>query len=316
MHLRSPLVSALAAGALLLPTAVSVSAPLATTTVAASAATSGSTGGAAATRSTLGKPSARSLQMTTQRERVKIRVNAPRGQKVHLQRLDAGRWRTVSTTTAPRSGSSALVQLALPAKAGYRSYRVVLAKSGSSPQRISTTVKIFQSDTKKHAAYIAKARAYMKAYCPSTPIYINSPRVTRGNTIGQAWTTWRWTSDGRTERWSWNATIELRSGLGAAELRHTALHECAHIVQARPIRAGQKAYDASVARTEKAFAAGRAEPQEQQADCMATARTGSTRFNYYTKSCSGSRLKNAKQLWSAYGKKYQDPRLTWTRKVA
>ncbi|MBD9699175.1 hypothetical protein IGS67_06675 [Flavimobilis sp. GY10621] len=63
---------------------------------------------------------------------------------------------------------------------------------------------------------------------------------------------------------------------------------------------------------QKIFAKGAADPQEQQADCMATAITGSTRYNYYTSSCKGSRAKNAKSMWKKWGLKYQNPERRWT----
>ena len=45
---------------------------------------------------------------------------------------------------------------------------------------------------------------------------------------------------------------------------------------------------------------------------MATAITGSTRYNYYTSSCKGSRAKNAKSMWKKWGLKYQNPERRWT----
>ena len=335
MKLRTSLVAALSAALLCLPVAVPATTVPATAAPATAAlataapatarvvpaapapvAASGRVGGAA---SGLGAPVYRKLQTTTKRVPVTVQVTRPRHQKVSLQRKDSGRWRTVSSTRAPRTGVRATVKLKVPAKAGHRAYRVVLAASPSSKKRVSSSFKIFQSDAKKHAKYVAKARKYIKRYCPSTPIYIDSPSVKGTWAIGMAWTTWqwrgRWSGRAWAYDWTWSQTIELASGLSDAQLRHTALHECAHIVQARPIGRSQAAYDASVATEEKIFAGGGEESHEQQADCMASAITGSTRYNYYTSSCGGARGKNAKAMWKKWGKKYLDPERSWTTRT-
>ena len=326
MKLRNSLVAAASAAALLLPVApAAVAAPAgasssvaASAPVAAASSGSGRVGGAAASK--LGKPSFRALQTTTKRTAVTVKVTRPRYQKVSLQRKDSGKWRTVSTTRAPRTGTSATVKLKVPAKAGYRAYRVVLGKSKYNKTTASKTFKFFQSDAKKHAKYIAKARKYVKRYCPSTPIYIDSPSVKNSWAIGMAWTTWRWKSrwTGRAFAydWSWTQTIELASGLTDAQLRHTALHECAHIVQARPIGKSQATYDHSVRAEQKIFRTGWAASNEQQADCMAAFITGSTKYNYYTTDCGGSRAKNAKSMWKKWGTKYQSPERKWTTRTA
>lgn len=323
MKTRTSLVAALAAAALCLPVAApAVAAPPsgASALVAqapsapAPSARAGSIGGAASAK--LGKPSYRKLQTTKKRTSVTVRVTKPRYQKVALQRKDSGKWRTVSSTRAPRTGTSAKVTLRVPAKAGNRAYRVVLGKSKYNKTVVSKSFKIFQSDSKKHAKYIAKARSYIKKYCPTTPIYIDSPRVKDSWAIGMAWTRWkatpRWTGKRWVYDWKWTQTIELASGQDDGQLRHTAIHECAHIVQARPIGKSEAAYDASKKAEQKIFAKGAADSQEQQADCMATAITGSTRYNYYTSSCKGSRAKNAKAMWKKWGLKYQNPERRWT----
>lgn len=317
MKLRTTLVAALSAAALIVPmsTTASASASVSTPTVqAAPAPRAGSAGGAASAK--LGKPVFRELQSTSKRTPVKVKVTKPRYQKVSLQRKDSGKWRTVYTTRAPRAGASATVKLKVPAKAGTRAYRVVLSKSSYNKTITSKSFKFFQSDSKKHAKYIAKARKYMKKYCPTTPIYIDSPNVKDSWAIGMAWTKWsgvsRWTGTRWVYDWQWTQTIELASGQDDGQLRHTAIHECAHIIQARPIGKSQASYDSSVKTTNKVFKAGSAAPQEQQADCMASAITGSTYYNYYTDSCTGSRAKNAKSMWKKWGLKYQDPEYKWT----
>ncbi len=166
---------------------------------------------------------------------------------------------------------------------------------------------------RRHSALGYQAPANYARHCTHE---IDSPRVEDTWAIGMAWTHWkttpRWTGTRWVSDWKWTQTIELASGQDDDQLRHTAIHECAHIVQARPIGKSEAAYDASKKAEQKIFAKGAADPQEQQADCMATAITGSTRYNYYTSSCKGSRAKNAKAMWKKWGLKYQNPERSWT----
>lgn len=322
MKLRTSLVAALCAAALCLPVAAPASAAGSAPAAAVASATpeprAGSAGGAASSK--LGKPVYRELQTTKKRTAVTVRVTRPRHQKVLLQRKDSGTWRTVYSTRAPRTGKSATVKLKVPAKAGNRAYRVVLVKSKYNKTLRSKSFTFFQSDSRKHAAYIAKARSYIKKYCPSTPIYIDSPNVKDSWAIGMAWTRWwgdsRWTGSRWVYDWRWTQTIELASGQDDGQLRHTAIHECAHIVQARPIGKSQATYDASLAAEQRIFAKGDAASNEQQADCMASAITGSTYYNYYTRSCGGARAKSAKSMWKKWGLKYQNPEYRWTTPVS
>ena len=124
---RTSLVAALCAAALCLPVAAPAvpAAPSRASTLVAQApsapapsARSGSIGGASSAK--LGKPSYRKLQTTTTRTSVTVRVTKPRYQKVALQRKDSGKWRTVSSTRAPRTGTSAKVTLRVPEKSGNR----------------------------------------------------------------------------------------------------------------------------------------------------------------------------------------------------
>jgi hypothetical protein len=100
--------------------------------------------------------------------------------------------------------------------------------------------------------------------------------------------------------------IELRSGLTGTSLRHVALHECGHVMQARSFV--QNRYDAEEG------AANRLYPGtgfEGQADCMAYFYVRSARDLYYVRGCSAAQLTDASRMWRAYGSKYQSPNYTW-----
>ncbi|GHG47848.1 hypothetical protein GCM10011331_09090 [Flavimobilis marinus] len=259
-------------------------------------------------RSSMKLTSYEKLASTHKRTYVKVRVTNGKGQRLSLQRYSKGKWRTVTKTRAPRAVGAKTVKIRVPKKAGSFKYRVVMSKSSANKRIVSKKVRVFQSDYAKHKRYIAKARAHMKRWCPDTPIFVDTPNVRAGEwAAGMAWTRWSFTGS----KASWKQTIELRSGLTGASLKHIAIHECAHIVQARPIVKGITTYEKSEARTDKIFRKGAAEPHEQQADCMAYAKTRDKSQMVYTKSCSGKRLKNAKGMWKSYGTKYQKPNLTW-----
>jgi hypothetical protein len=259
-------------------------------------------------RSAMKLTSYEKLASTHQRTYIKVQVTNGKGQLLSLQRYTKGKWRTVTKTRAPRAVGAKTVKIRVPKKAGSFKYRVVMSKSSANKRVVSKKVRVFQSDYAKHKSYIAQARAHIKRWCPTTPIFVDSPSVRAGEwAAGMAWT--RWSFKG--SKASWKQTIELRSGLTGASLKHIAIHECAHIVQARPIVKGVTTYEKSVARTNKIFRKGSAEPHEQQADCMAYAQTRDKSQMVYTKSCSGKRLKNAKSMWKSYGKKSQKPNLTW-----
>ncbi len=260
-------------------------------------------------RSSMKLTSYEKLASTHKRTYVKVRVTNGKRQLLSLQRYSKGKWRTVTKTRAPRAVGARTVKLRVPAKAGAYKYRVVMSKSSANKRIVSKKVRVFQSDYAKHKRYIAQARAHMKRWCPSTPIFIDTPNVRAGEwAAGMAWTRWSFKSSSKA---SWKQTIELRSGLTGASLKHIAIHECAHIVQARPIVKSITTYEKTTARAAKVFRKGAAEPQEQQADCMAYAITRDKSQMVYTKSCSGTRLKNAKSMWKGYGTKHQNPSLTW-----
>ena len=112
-------------------------------------------------------------------------------------------------------------------------------------------------------SYIATARRYKAAFCPQTPIYIDTPTFARpgNNVVGHASYWHEWGADGKQTLTTY---IELRSGMTGTQLRHIAVHECAHIVQYRAYVTGRFDIENSYA-LQRFGAAGR----EAQADCMA-----------------------------------------------
>lgn len=315
---RATLVALLSAALALPLAAPAQAAPVAPATAAPTVATSVAAAGvqaaplvAARAKSTMKITSYDKLASTNKKTYIKVRVTNAKKQRLSLQRYSKGKWRTVKSTRAPRAAGTSTVKIRVPQKAGRYTYRVVMSKSSTNKRIVSKKVRVFQSDYAKHKGYISKARGYMKRWCPSTPIFIDSPGVSKGgpsDPVGLA--RWEWSYRG--SKAQWKQTIELRSGLSNASLRHVAIHECAHVVQLRPLAKSYTTYEKTQARAERVFRKGDAPAIEQQADCMAYAITRDTSQMYYTKSCSSSRLKNAKGMWKSYGTKYQSPTHTWT----
>lgn len=237
------------------------------------------------------------------------------GQKIALQRRvkknGKKTWVTVRTATMPLrgDGSSATVKLAMPRTTGYTTWRAVgsagtwVTSGGATAAR-----EVHRTDDKRYGAYLKRARSYLKAYCPRTPISINTREVTKRNVIGVAEAEY-----GRTGGTSYLSTrIALRSGLNKRLLRHVALHECAHVVQYRKIvKKGGAGYQQYAKAVGKIYKVPKHVAVEQQADCMAALIVKSTRDNYYTKNCRGKRTTSARALWRALGKKYQASYIEW-----
>jgi hypothetical protein len=242
---------------------------------------------------------------TSKKRTVPVIVTAAVGQRVDLQRKSGKKWKTVAHVRAPRTGQSATVALPVPAKAGMGTYRVVGTATTWYSKYVSGTFTLHQTDTVKYRSYIAKARKYIAAYCPKTPIYIDTPTVAgpgRYGLVGHA----IWSTSSYAGANTLTTTIELRSGLPAAQLRSVALHECAHVLQARANVVGR--YDVEQQRAAKLYP-GTAD--EGQADCMSYQRTRDARYFGYVSGCTKAQLTDAKRMWKAYGKKYQAASYHW-----
>ncbi|WP_029289708.1 hypothetical protein [Cellulomonas sp. HZM] len=230
------------------------------------------------------------------------------GQKVRVQRRDGSRWVTVDTATVSRS--TAKFSVAYKAKPGTKKFRLLVAAGGgaSSTSRTWTTRT---TDGVKYKKYIAKARSYMKAYCPKEPIYINTPPVKApGAVVGLATETYYGTSS----RTTWVHEIHIQAGLSPALLRHVALHECAHVVQYRRLVKGATYRAKAEKATAKVYGTSVGTANEMQADCMAIVITHKSQYGGYTHSCGGKRGDSARALWKAWGKKYQKPVYTFATK--
>jgi hypothetical protein len=170
---------------------------------------------------------------------------------------------------------------------------------------ITPTFELHQATTATYRrAYAAVARKYIAAYCPKTPIYVDTPEVVAGTgALGVAG--WWTTSKGRTV--TLHTQIRLRAHLPAAQLRHVALHECAHILQSRAVPANR--YDQERQRQWKLYPT---TAHEGQADCMAYYLVRDKRQLAYLKSCTAAQLVDAKRMWATYGRKYQAANYRWT----
>jgi hypothetical protein len=244
---------------------------------------------------------------TTAGKWVTATVDIARGQTLELQRKAGPGHVTVSRVTAPRSGEDVSVRLPVATRVGQATYRVVSRPAAWTGVAVSSYFDIHQTDYVRYSAYIATARRYIASYCPKTPISIDTPAVARGtggNTIGQAPTSWStWSAPGESYL---RTNIALRSGLSAESLKHTVLHECAHVVQARAVVENKKAVDEQRARQIYG-----AMTYEAEADCMAVLYSKASSEMYYIRSCNAAQMNEGYRIWRAYGLKYQAATYTW-----
>jgi hypothetical protein len=233
-----------------------------------------------------------------------VSLSSATGQRVELQRKDGGVWRTVASRTAPHAAYGTTVGIPIPAKVGLATYRAVSRATAWTRQSISSTFDVHQTDAARYGGYIATARQVISRFCPKTPIFVDTPSVRTGNTIGYASGWWQGGGPGGG---SLHTSIELRSGLTGTELRHTAMHECAHVVQYRTVVEGR--YDAEQSNAWRLY------PEvgdEGQADCMAYQVVRARQPLYYVDGCTSTQLADAQRMWLTYGSKYQAAVFTWT----
>ena len=242
---------------------------------------------------------------TTARKLLPVDVGLAYGQKVELQRKSGSRWLSVSSAVAPRTTARASVTLTIPARAGLGTYRVVDRATAWTTTYVGGPFTVHQTDAAKHRAYLVKARTFIAAYCPKTPIYIDTPAVAGGGsygTVGQAVGEW---SVGSSSGYL-TTLIQLRSGMPAAQLKSVALHECAHVLQFRSAVEGR--YETEEAAAERLFPG---TGFEGQADCMSFHLTKDDRYFGYVRGCTKAQLSDASRMWRAYGKKYQAADYRW-----
>ncbi|MDM7831910.1 hypothetical protein [Cellulomonas edaphi] len=253
--------------------------------------------------------------LSTATVRFSGKVYPARGQKVTVQRKDGSRWVTIDTARV--STSTAKFSVAYRVKPGKKAFRLLVAKTSQSTWAKQSWTT-WTTDGVKYKSYIARARSYMKSYCPRTPIFVSTPLV-NSRTVGMATEKYTWTSSSSSgpRTYTWQHQIHIEGGLSRPLLRHVALHECAHVVQFRRLVKGPTARAAAEKTTAKVFKRRSGEygdGNERQADCMAIVITHKKQYGGYTQSCTGARATSAKALWRAYGKKYQSSVYTFTRR--
>lgn len=240
--------------------------------------------------------------------KLKGTVSSGSGHTAYLQVESGSSWKNLTRTKVAASGSKGTFSFSFTPRSGSHVYRVVVKKSGvkravSNERRIRTTTG---------SVYVAKARHYMKAYCPSTPIKADLPRG--ASLAGRADTSYRWTgvytSKGLKKTYTWKQKIRLQPGMPDATLRAVSLHECAHIVQYRQLRKGEDYLNARIKATDKLH---KGNGIEKQADCMTAVLLGTMRYAAYTDTCTSAQKKAAKALWKSFGGKYQKSTYTFTR---
>ena len=244
---------------------------------------------------------------TTQGRAVPVNVSPNRGQDVDLQRKVGDAWIGVSRVKADTGNADGQVRVTVPTRPGLSRYRVVVRPSTWSTQTISASFTMHQTDVDKHRTYLIKARGYMSRFCPHNPIHIDTKHVLGdGNwgVVGWAQSSNMWAVDGSSGRIS--TRIDLRSGLPLAQLRHVALHECAHAVQNRALVEQRQEIEEARASTLWPRVGG-----EGQADCMAYYLTKNADWMGYVGGCTTTQLANAKRMWLDYGSKYQAHPYTW-----
>ncbi len=252
-------------------------------------------------------PDVRTAEYTTTRadRTVRVTLSSAYGQSVDLQRKSGSSWRTVQRVRAPRAGNGVTVRLGVPTRAGTATYRVVSRATSWTATGISSTFSVHQTDTARYGGYIAKARRHIARWCPKTPIHVDTQYVVPGNPygrIGSASQSWSWEGSGG----SYSARIDLRSGMTGDQLRHVAVHECAHVVQGRAVVQGRRDVE-----ERNAWQRYPEVGDEGQADCMAYAIVRSSRHLFYVRGCSASRLRDAERMWQRYGGKYQAATYRW-----
>lgn len=236
---------------------------------------------------------------STTKSALKGTVTSPAGQSLHIQERIGGKWKTVARATLPKSGRAKFTYTLSPTSKT-RTFRVYLPATTWTRKVVTSAVTVKRpAPAPAHSSYLARASSYMRPWCPGVPISLDTKAVKTGNTVGMARTLLSWQGD-----WfSWKQSIELRSGLNEATLKHTALHECAHIVQFRLYTEGLGAYEEFMDANERTF--GRP-TDERLADCMAALKTGDpSRMGYMNAPCTPEQNRVAAQLWRDYGTKFQ-----------
>jgi hypothetical protein len=238
------------------------------------------------------------LYTTARDKAVTVELTA-RGQAVDLQRKSGSRWLHVGRVTVPDTGLTATARFRLPTKAGNVTYRLVSRATTWSPLEITYSFVVHQTDNVTNGNYLIKARQAIAAYCPKTPIYIDTP-LTTGAALGFASVERPY--DYVNDRPGISSRIDLRSGLTTTALRNQALFQCARVVQGRWVVEGRDATE----RAKAAYAWGGRSPLGAQAQCMVAPALMYTTDGVAVWGCSTkTQVANAQRMWADYGTRYQ-----------
>ena len=215
-------------------------------------------------------------------------------------------WSTIKTGKVAANGAKGLISTSFVPRSGEHVYRVVIKKDALRVVSNSLTIR-----TTTGSVYLAKARYYMKKYCPLTPLAATLPRG--GYLAGQANLSYRWQgtydSSGRLKMsYSWTQSINFRPGLADDALRAVSWHECAHVVQHRQVVKGEAFYNKQEQAVDTLY---KGNGIEKQADCMTAYLLKTTQWLTYTTSCSPAQTEAGRRLWADYGSRYQAPNYRW-----
>jgi len=238
------------------------------------------------------------LYTTAPDKAVTVELTA-RGQAVDLQRKSGSQWLHVGRVTVPDTGSAATARFRLPTKGGNVTYRLVGRATTWSPLEIPYRFVVHQTDNVTYGNYPIKTRQTMAAYCPKTPIYIDT-RMVVGHSYGFASVERPY--DYVNDRPGITSRIDLRSGLTATALRNQALFQCARVVQGRWVVEGRDAEE----RAKVAYLWGDGDRLAGQAYCMVAPAVKLITDGIFIWGChTKSQVANAQRMWTYYGTKYQ-----------
>lgn len=239
---------------------------------------------------------------TTPDKAVTVELTA-RGQAVDLQRKSGSQWLHVGRVTVADTGLAATARFKLPTKAGNVTYRLVGRPTTWTPLEITYPFVVHQTDYDLHKNYLVKARQYIGAFCPKTPLFVDTPIVSGPSADAFAYTAAVYDHVG--DRPGITSRIDIASGLPAAGLRQSVVHACAQVVQSRTAVEGREAEELKKA----AFVFPRERfPAVAQAGCMTRVVTGyiwDGRKVFPIGCGTSSQEANAERMWSYYGTRYQ-----------
>lgn len=128
---------------------------------------------------------------------------------------------------------------------GWNSY--IIAEGASSAALNATPSGVYET------AYSKLVYGYVKNWCPSANVVLNHYSVNSGDTYGMTW--WR------------SNNLAIRTDIPASITKSIALHECAHLLQAKAY--GYNGYNAAVTRMNAIYGVAGRGGIESSADCIA-----------------------------------------------